>query len=284
AFSLAWSGMAQVLAIQAYLTLGTREELLDDARTAMANALRLDPSSSEAHNAAGMIRFYFNWDWEGAERGYLKAIELNPGNARAYNRYSTFLIAMRRNEEALQAARKAEQLDPISTGPTHDLGIVHMVRGEYAEAVRQFDKAMKLHPDWIWGYVKGGLTESIAGNADRALELAAIVEEKTDGWGSAGVQAWTGALYAYAGRRDLARRALDRMHARADSEYVDPVAIADVYGALRDNENALRYLEKGVDDQAPDAVFIYARAHLFYQGVKDTPRFKQVLRAMKFPE
>ncbi len=283
-FSLAWSGMAQVLAIQAYLTIGTREELLDDAKTAMANALRLDPSSSEAHNAAGMIRFYFDWDWEGAERGYLKAIELNPGNARAYNRYSTFLIAMQRNEEALEMALKAERLDPISTGPTHDLGIVHMVRGEYAEAANQFDKAMKLHPDWIWGYVKGGLTESIAGNGERALQLAAIVEEKSDGWGSAGVQAWTGALYAYAGRSDLARRALDRMHARADSEYVDPVAIADVYGALRENEPALQFLEKALAERAPDAVFVKARDHLFYSSVKDSPRFKQIMRAMRFPE
>ncbi|MDX1428913.1 MAG: protein kinase, partial [Rhodothermales bacterium] len=223
-FSLAWSGMAQVLAIQAYLTIGTRDELLVDAKTAMENALRLTPLSSEAHNAAGMIKFYFDWDWDGAERSYLRAIELNAGNARAYNRYSTFLISMGRDDDGLKVARRAEELDPISTGPTHDLGIVHLIRGEYNRAARQFDKAMELHPEWIWGYVKGSLSEALAGNSERALELAATVQDKTDGWGSAGVQAWTGAAYVFAGRRDLALEVLNRMHDREDSEYVDPTA------------------------------------------------------------
>jgi len=41
-------------------------------------AMELDETSSEAHEVLGLIALAYDWDWEGAERAFRRAIELNP--------------------------------------------------------------------------------------------------------------------------------------------------------------------------------------------------------------
>ncbi len=283
-FALAWAGIAQAMAIQAYLAYGTREELLEGAQHAMQKALDLEPNLSESHNAAGLIRFYFDWDWEGAEAAFRRAIALNPGNARAHNRYSTFLIAMERADEALTMAQRAAALDPISTGPTHDLGIVYFIRGDNEAAVRQFDKAVELHPNWSWGYVKGALANARAGNSERALELVAVGQQKVDGWGGAFLQSWIAWVYKTVGRLELVEETLQKMLDHAKYEHVDAMSLAQTYAAVEDDSNTLRYLEKAVDEKSPDAVFLRGTREGFFRRVSDDPRFKELLRRMNYPD
>lgn len=54
-------------------------------------ALQIDPNSSEAHAALGYVRHY-EWRWADAEPAFLRAIDLNPGNALARLWYANPLI------------------------------------------------------------------------------------------------------------------------------------------------------------------------------------------------
>ncbi len=283
-FALAWAGIAHALAIQGYLAIQTREQLLDRAQSALGRALALDPSSSEVQNAAGLIRFYFDWDWEGAEAAFRRAIDRNAGNASAYNRYSTLLISQLRLDEALEMATKAAELDPISTGPTHDLGIVHFIRKEYDAASRQFDRAVEFHPSWPWGWVKGGLIAAMAGDTTRALSMAARTEEVTAGWGSPLLQAWLSWVYVYAGRSDLAQGVLDRMLEHLEYEYVDPYSMAVAYASVGDRQNALVWVERGVEEKSPDAVFLLGTTQIFFRFIARDSRYLKALESMAYPD
>jgi tetratricopeptide (TPR) repeat protein len=50
-----------------------------------AKAIELDESLSEAYYAQGMVKHFFEWDWDGARAAYSRAIELNPKSAMAHS-------------------------------------------------------------------------------------------------------------------------------------------------------------------------------------------------------
>jgi serine/threonine protein kinase/tetratricopeptide (TPR) repeat protein len=283
-FVLAWAGIAEGLTIQAYLTLGTRKELLGKARDALNRAMSIDPDSPNTLVAKGLIDFYFDWNWEEAHATLSRAIEINPGFAPAHTRLTDVLIAMDRLEDAKASALRAVELDPLSVGPTHDLGIVHYLMGEYDAASHEFDKAVELHPDWTWGYVKGGMANAYGGNAERAHALLEEADEKVEGWGSALIQSWIALAYARSGRVDLAQVALDKMLARQESEHVDGIPLGYAYLAVGDKENALKSLKRAVDERSADAVWMKVSRNTLFEAIGSDPRYDVLVERMGFPE
>jgi len=283
-FSLPYAGIAESLTMQAWLSYTSRDEVLNEARLSLRTAVSLDPDLSEAYKASAMIRFYFDWDWQGAEADFLKAIELKPGDASAYADYSLLLSALKRGEEAREVALKSQQLDPISIGPTHAVGIAYWILSNYEAAAGEFQKTIDLHPGWDWGYTKLSTTKAMAGHDKEALAAAAHVEDLTDGWGSALIQSWLASTYVISGQPKLAQRSLDRILEHAEYEDINSFALAATYAVLQDNQNALKWLEKAVDEKAPSAVYLKAKANSMFRYVASDPRFKAVVRRMKFPE
>jgi TolB-like protein len=284
AFAEAWAGIAEGLALQAYLTVESRETLMGEARAALETALAHNPNSSEVYVAKGLLNFYLDWDWQGSLDALQRAIELNPGNAAAYNRYADVLLAFGRIDEALTMSLKSRELDPISVSPTHDLGWLYFTEGKFDPAEEQFAAARGLHPDWTWGYVKGGLSNAYLGNRKKTLELMDIVEEKTGGWGSDLIQSWVVLAYAIVGDTTRARFAFDRMLERAKIEPMDGIAMAEALIAFGRNDEALDWLERAVDERSPTAVWIKAVSGTIYKPIADTERFRAVLARMHFPD
>jgi len=54
-------------------------EVMPKAKEAALRALSFDDSVAEAHLSLAMVKFRFEWDWEGAEKHLKRAIELNHG-------------------------------------------------------------------------------------------------------------------------------------------------------------------------------------------------------------
>ena len=50
------------------------------AAGAARRALELDPDLGPAHAALANVLVYRDWDWEAAERGFRKALDLDPGS------------------------------------------------------------------------------------------------------------------------------------------------------------------------------------------------------------
>ena len=103
----AYAGVSRCFtAMIAFGLLGPQH--LSSAEEAAKCALRLDDSSSEAHLALAGVLGDLHWDWKAAEAAFRRAIELNPGNVGAHNRFaSRCLSALGRTQEALVEVRKA---------------------------------------------------------------------------------------------------------------------------------------------------------------------------------
>ena len=79
---------AYVALASAYQSLGnlgqlSNREANSRARTAATKALEIDETLPEGHAALAHIRWYLDWEWTAAERGFKRAIELNPNSADA---------------------------------------------------------------------------------------------------------------------------------------------------------------------------------------------------------
>jgi len=100
-YALAHTGVALVWVGRNQMNLAPRSEAVPLAMAAAEKAVELDNTLAEAHYALALIRTWSEWDWEGAETAFQRAIELNPNfpDVRAY--YSHFLAHMGRTDEAL---------------------------------------------------------------------------------------------------------------------------------------------------------------------------------------
>jgi tetratricopeptide (TPR) repeat protein len=78
-YALAYSGIADVYNILPNWSNTRPKPLLEKAKKAALKALSLDDALAEAHASLGFALQHLDWDWEGSEREFQRAIELNRG-------------------------------------------------------------------------------------------------------------------------------------------------------------------------------------------------------------
>src|SRR5262249_38132044 len=132
---------------------------------------------------------FFDWDWAGTEREARRAIRLNPSDADAYDRLANSLAAVGRSDEAVDAMKRARELDPLSFQINRDVGKLLYFARRYDEALAELRLAGDMQPNsstvdlWIVkSYLKKGL-------ADEAVTMDLRVRSERDGLNSESVNA-----------------------------------------------------------------------------------------------
>lgn len=120
---------------------------LDRARDAAQQAMRLDPSSSEALAALAWVSRYRGTvaGLEEAETLFQRAAAVNP--SRTDGRYADVLARLGRPAEALEAVRDAIRLDPFYP-PQYDgfIGHAQFMLGRTPEAVESLERCISRAP------------------------------------------------------------------------------------------------------------------------------------------
>jgi TolB-like protein len=109
-------------------------EALDQAERYGQLALDLDPTLAEAHTALAFTYMMRDLDFRRAERGFARAIELDPDYATAHQWFAELLSAMGRREEAIEEVRHAEELDPTPIIRWNVARVLYFA-GRYEEAI-----------------------------------------------------------------------------------------------------------------------------------------------------
>ena len=80
------------------------EDLLREAvRAAAEQRIGAERVDEVKHTQLAEVKFYYEWDWQSARRGYERALALNPNNSHALARYSLYLSALD-EQDALRPA------------------------------------------------------------------------------------------------------------------------------------------------------------------------------------
>ncbi len=128
-----------------HLPTGEAREL---ARGWASKALLAEPDNSEALAVLGLVKFELDMDWGGARSLFEQALEINPGNVTANNFYGDFLLRTADFNKALIYESKAAELDPLAPVQLGDLANVHLLRGEYDQAITLAKRALELDPQF----------------------------------------------------------------------------------------------------------------------------------------
>ena len=251
-------------------------KFIDQIRAATLKALELNDELPEGHALLARIHFQFDWDWQGAEREYKRAIELNPNLADTYASYAYYLQAMSRHGDALAAAHHAVELDPVSASAYSDEGRIEYRARQYEKAISSYQRALELDPSFIPALSRIVDAYELMGKFDQALEAAKRLQQ-TDYSPDAEMfeLAW---IYARTGKR---RQALELVR-RAEDKKLPGNSLGAIcaYAALGDSVRALARLQDGIKDRSV-LPFVFVDPKL--DPLRSDPRFKAMILHVGIP-
>ena len=276
-FALAYAGLAESYDWLGYEGIITPEEAWSKAREMAEKALKIDDTLAEAHTVLADVSFLYDRDWDAAERGFKKAIALNPGYSTAHLFYSYYLSIMGRLDEELVEKKQALEIDPLSVGLYSSLSYYYCKMGSYEEAMEQIHKMTEIDPNHVVLYWSLGYLHSFQGNykeSINAFQKSIKLGGKYDHL--------LGYLYALSGERDKAAQILHALIEKKKTNYYSSAKIAMVYAGLDETDKAFEWLEKANDEH--DSVLINFINAPYFDHLHSDPRFKALLKKMGLPE
>src|SRR5438105_4951154 len=212
-YAMAYTGVADSYVMLACRGMVSAKETFRRARAAARKALELDGELGEAHGSLAHVRLH-DWDWEGLDRDFLRAIELHPAQPIVYYWYGEFLMSMGRPEEAIAMTRRAQQADSLSPVIAASLAMILYLARKYDEAVKVLQRAQEIDPGHFLPHLRMGLVrlqQKSYPEAIRELQTAArLANHSTE------TLAALGTGYAMAGMSGEAR---DRKSTRLNSSH-----------------------------------------------------------------
>ncbi|HEV2065116.1 MAG TPA: hypothetical protein VGS00_11270, partial [Thermoanaerobaculia bacterium] len=278
-FGLAYVGLADAYDLLAFYGALPPKEAVPKQRDAATRALVIDDSIAEAHASLADVRFLFEWDWAGAERGFRRAIALNPSHARAHQWYSNYLSAAGRFEQSFEEIRIARRLDPMDIMIRSDEGQAQSFAGNDERAIALLRQTVELDPKFSLAHIYFGL--AALGGGDFSTAIAEAEQAKSLEKGDPNAIVLYGNACARAGRAEEARRALGQLEELVRTQYVDSFAFAFLYVGMGQKEKALDALEKAYEERSPRLVFL--RVMRAFEPLRNERRFQSLVLRLKIP-
>ncbi|MFZ2054646.1 MAG: tetratricopeptide repeat protein [Candidatus Aminicenantales bacterium] len=151
-YALAYAGLADSYSILGNNMFLPPDESYPKAKEFARKALEIDPELAEAYSALALIKRDYEWDFEGAEAEYQKAIEINPGDANAHHQYASLLSILGRHEDAIREVKLSRDLDPLASRIRANVGFVLYFARKYEEALEELDGSIAFDPSQCANY------------------------------------------------------------------------------------------------------------------------------------
>lgn len=244
-YALAYSGLADCYTLRSDYGFLTPKEGYALAKGAVTLALKYDDSLAEAHTSLASIKAVTDWDWQGAETEYRRAIELNPKYATAHHWYAAQLLLQGRLDEALQEIKKAQQLDPLSLGINKDFAVILLYARDYDRALEQCRKTLEIEPHF------GAMSTYIAQIYELQQKYPEAVAELEKAHAAdpedVEITYALGQAYALMGRKDEALKISNQLNQPGKQNGYLPKEAAYLSALLGDKDQAVAILQKAAE-------------------------------------
>jgi serine/threonine-protein kinase len=277
-YALAYTGMAH-----AYFWFtdwyAPSREVSPLALDAARRALEIDDRLADAHGLLALVTFVYEWNWTEAEREFLRALELEPGNERLRAYYAWLLVATGRAERAVSEAGRAQESESPSAEILCVTGLVLYLAREYDRAVAAEQRAIELDPNFTWAHIIMGRALQARGRLDEALarlEQARALEARLPE-----ALAAIASAQAAAGKKDAARDTLGQLEELAGQRHVAPFDFATIHASLGEKDRALDWLDRAYVERS----YLMPSLGVFpiFDGLRSEPRFQELLRRLQLP-
>jgi len=276
-YALAYVGFADALATPAHIGLMPTTKVYPAAKQSLQRALELDKDLAEAHDLRARIDFAYDWDWDAAERGFRRAISLNPGHPDAHIVYSQFLAVTNRWQESLKEVKTGLGSDPLN--PWYRLELAQRLSwfGRHDEARQRISVLMESQPDWWAPYKVLWFIAHDQGHYEEAITAAskyfmlrgemAIAEVLDAGLPDIEYQ-------------ELMRRAADHFETDSIRPYVSHIEHAQMRMHSGELDKALDHLEQAYQEH--ESHLVYTIAEPLFRPIWTSERYKELLNNINY--
>ena len=277
-FSLAYSRLSACYIFLGATGFMSNKVAYSKSKEYALKSFELDNSQIYARISLGMVKYFNDWDWEGAEKCFNKALEINPNSAETHQYYAMLLTTLGYHKKALKEAEHAYQLDPLNGPISYILSFVYFNNNQTETAIAQQKKTIELDPDFgdawnsmAWMYLRSN-------QYDEAIEIfKRVLNDPTNI-----MRAKSGLSYAYAklGQTEQAIEFIKNAEADDSENSMVDLELAIVYTGLGEFDKAIDSLHKAVDKRLGGLNFINGK---FWKELHEYPRFKEILKRMNLP-
>ncbi len=273
-YAPAHAELAQCISVPCYYGSVDPNLAYPKARACALRALELDPYLAEGHAVWANIVQTYEWKWAAAEKGFQRAIELNPNYATGHYHYSYLLAETMRSDEAIREATEALSRDPMSALLNAGLAFVLLLARKYDRCITQAMTAIEVDPNMTLSYMALGTAYAEMGKYSDAIE--AYETGITLGGMFALQKAFIGHVHARCGNKEGVSKIQRELQEFAATNYVPSVACAFVYDGMGDRDRALEALEVACKNRETTLVFL--RSWPFFDHIRHDPRFHDIER------
>src|SRR5690606_11779459 len=178
-FTAGWVAIAKC-SIQLYSNSTPVPALAQEARASVERALALDPNEAAAHHATGLYYFAIERNSQRALEEYETAHRLRPGDAQVLRALSSLASAAGKPDEALDHARSAYALDPLSSHTAATLATTYLWLRRLPEARVPADRALALDASNVGIVQMRVMIELAAGDLASARRVLAAAVPNAD--------------------------------------------------------------------------------------------------------
>lgn len=269
-----WAGLSTYYGQGAGGELYPKDAIANEVEAA-SKAVELDESLPWAHLSLGAAMF-FSWNWPRAEQEISRAIELDPNFGEAYHFRSKMLSAFGRNEEAIEAEKKAMELDPFER--PFAMAFTYFLARQYDAAINEARLRLETRPDDIilhWALWEAYRRKGAEKEAAQELEKSVLL------------QGWTNSAAAIhrqferGGYKAVVVGQVDYYKKLSEKQYVSPLQRATFNAQLGRREETLALLEEGYQQHDPELLWI--QNDPAYDFLHGDERYRSIIRRIGLP-
>jgi serine/threonine-protein kinase len=284
-FGLAYSGLANAyfsIALGAGRGDMSPQQAFPYAKQLAEQALAIDNTIADAYATLGSVNFWYDWDWDGAETCFEKAMSLGCGCTEPSLKYGFYLAGMGRREEGITTIRKARDLDPISLIVNTHLGHHYYWARQHERAKDQFLRTLEINEQFpparyglAWNHLAQGEVDQAVEHIEAAIRSGGQFRDAAAGLACA---------KAAAGNTGEAESILaELLEVKAsDDQHISSRAIAAVYTWLGDIDSGLEWLERAYRERA--AWMSFLNVEPLWDRIRNEPGFRSIVGKMNLPQ
>ncbi len=273
----AHAGLAEALIFSGIFGLRAPADSFPAAKESALRALELDETSAGAHNALADVRKGYEWDMEGAETEYGRALELNPSHLLTRLWYAEYLVRVGRLDQGLEESQRAIALDPVSPISHNNRAMLLFRARRFEEAIRVSEQCLELDAHFANGFWWQGMSYAGLGEFAKALERLKIGLSMAEG---PVFRALLGHVYGLSGEPDEAGKMLREIEGIAAQRYVSPVDFAILHAGLGAQDATFGWLEKAYQERSPR---VHELPSMYFDGLRANPRYGDLMRRVGLP-
>jgi DNA-binding winged helix-turn-helix (wHTH) protein/TolB-like protein len=281
-YALAYAGLAQFYGYMGWAGEISPKEAEEKQEAAAVRATELDPSLGIAHCEVGTVNLFYKWNWAAAERETQSCIALSPNEVEAHFFHALYLRTMRRFDDALREAQRAEELDPLTPERKEMIGSIYYFARQYDTAAEQYRQLTQSNAESPGPHLRLFDIYSRTGKESDAIS------ELRKGLALQGADALADALTAkyktsgFEATREFAVREQIKLLLEASKhEYIAPTALAADYSLVKEKDRAFEWLEKASAERSPDLMDLNLDPD--YDNLRSDKRFQDLVREIGLP-